>query len=105
MQIKELQDEVTELLEDKGFGTGTDTFWEKTALVHTEVSELADVVKKQGYDAKMYIADEVADIIIRTMNYGVMFDIDIEKAIEMKMFKNWHRGYKYNTVEGGGSDN
>ncbi|WLR49565.1 MazG nucleotide pyrophosphohydrolase domain-containing protein (plasmid) [Halobacillus litoralis] len=103
MDIKDLQQDVTDLLKQKGFGTGD--FWKKTALVHTEVSELADVVKKQGFENKEAIADEVADIIIRTMNYGAMFDIDIDKAVAGKMAENWGRGYQYNTIEGGGADN
>jgi NTP pyrophosphatase (non-canonical NTP hydrolase) len=102
LHIRELQDEVKQLLEEKGFGYSTDTFWEKVALAHTELSELADVVKKQGFDNRESIADEVADVIIRTMNFGAMFDIDIENAIMKKMSKNFKRPHMYNTYGGGG---
>lgn len=101
MKISELQRDVQQLLEQKGFGYGRDTFWEKVALLHTEVSELADVVKKQGFEAKDKIAEEVADIIIRAMNFGPMFGIDIEKAVQEKMDYNFKRPYKYNTYQQG----
>jgi NTP pyrophosphatase (non-canonical NTP hydrolase) len=99
MHISELQDLVKELLVEKGFGYGKDTFWEKLALTHTEVSELADVVKKQGFDAQADIEGEVADIIIRAVNFAVMFDFDLESAISEKMSNNFNRPYKYNTHE------
>jgi NTP pyrophosphatase (non-canonical NTP hydrolase) len=100
MHIGQLQNEVENLLKVKGFECTTDSFWEKVALCHTEVSELADLVKKQGINAdKAEIGAEVADIIIRAMNFGIMFNIDIESAIDFKMQANFKRPYKYNTYQ------
>lgn len=95
MKISELQKEVQQLLRQKGFSYSPDTFWEKIALLHTEVSELADVVKKKGFGAKKEIAEEIADIFIRAMNFGLMFDIDVEQAIRDKMAYNFTRPYQY----------
>lgn len=99
MRIKELQELTKKLLEEKGFPYSPDIFWQKIALTHTEVSELADVVKKKGFGAKEEIAEEIADIIIRTMNFGLMFDIDVEEAIKKKMAYNFTRPRLYNTFE------
>jgi NTP pyrophosphatase (non-canonical NTP hydrolase) len=98
MTIQQLQAEVKELLDSKGFAYGQDTFYEKASLAHTEISELVDVIKKQGYTAQEDIEAEVADIIIRTVNFALMFDFDLELAIRKKMAKNWKRPYRYNTI-------
>jgi NTP pyrophosphatase (non-canonical NTP hydrolase) len=102
LHIRELQADVTKLLEEKGFGYSIDTFWEKVTLAHTELSELADHVKKNGFGDKEAIGSEIADVMIRTMNFGAMFDINIEEAIQKKMDKNFKRPHMYNTYGGGG---
>lgn len=102
MKINELVADVKELLDEKGFAYDKSQFWEKVALAHTEISELADVVKKKGMkdiEAQIDIEHEVADIIIRTVNFALMFDFDLEQAIQRVMDKNWKRPTKYNTVD------
>lgn len=100
MEIHELQAEVKELLQTKGFNVKPENFWEVISLIHTEVSEVADEVKKNGFTRPEAISEEVADIIIRTMNLAVMFNFDVGDAIRKKMNKNWKRPYKYGTFEG-----
>lgn len=102
MEIHELQAEVKELLQTKGFNVKPENFWEVISLIHTEVSEVADEVKKNGFTRPEAISEEVADIIIRTMNLAVMFNFDAGDAIRKKMNKNWKRPYKYGTFEGRG---
>jgi len=99
MQIQTLQREVKNLLDSKGFKYEKDlaTFYEKASLAHTEISELVDVVKKKGLDAQEEIQEEVVDIIIRTINFAIMFDFSLEEAIQKKMDKNWKRPFRYNT--------
>ncbi len=99
MGINELKEDVQNLLDEKGFKYGKDSFWEKATLAHTEISELADVIKKKGYEAQEEIEAEFADIIIRAMNFALMFDIDAEQAIKKKMTYNHKRPYMYNTVD------
>lgn len=99
MRVAELQAEIKQLLDEKGFEYGKDTFWEKVTLAHTELSELADAVKKKGFSCQEDIEAEFADIIIRTMNFALMFDFDAEKAIAAKMAKNFKRPFKFNTYE------
>jgi NTP pyrophosphatase (non-canonical NTP hydrolase) len=99
MKINDLVLEVKYLLDSKGFAYDRSTFWEKATLAHTEISELADVIKKKGYEAQEEIEAEVADIIIRTINFALMFDFDLENAIRNKMNKNWDRPFRYNTTQ------
>jgi NTP pyrophosphatase (non-canonical NTP hydrolase) len=101
LRIAELQTEVKQLLDEKGFAYDKSTFWEKVALAHTEISELADAVKKKGFSCQEDIEAEFADIIIRTMNFALMFEFDAEKAIANKMAKNFERPYKFNTYSEG----
>ncbi|MDQ0976669.1 NTP pyrophosphatase (non-canonical NTP hydrolase) [Neobacillus niacini] len=105
MTIKELQSQVKQLLDEKGFAYDKSTFYEKASLAHTEISELVDVIKKQGMNENSQedIEAEVADIIIRTMNFALMFDFDLDTAIQKKMDKNFKRPFKYNTYEEGGA--
>ena len=56
-----------ELLTEKGFTLTIDDRVEKTVLLNTEISELADAVKKGlGRDAE---GAEIADIVIRATNF------------------------------------
>ncbi|NGY84973.1 hypothetical protein F6Y03_31115 [Bacillus megaterium] len=52
MRLAELQAEIKQLLDEKGFEYGKDTFWEKVTLAHTELSELADAVKRKVFHVK-----------------------------------------------------
>ena len=99
MEVKQLQAEIKELLDSKGFAYGKDSFYEKASLAHTEISELVDVIKKKGHDAQEDIEAEFADIIIRTMNFALMYGFDAETAIRKKMDANWKRPYRYNTFK------
>lgn len=99
MRLAELQADIKKLLDEKGFEYGQETFWEKVALAHTEISELADAVKKKGFSCQEDIEAEFADIIIRAMNFPLMFNFDAEKAIADKMEKNFNRPFQYNTFK------
>jgi NTP pyrophosphatase (non-canonical NTP hydrolase) len=99
MELNKLVKDVKRLLDEKGFPYDQSTFYEKVALLHTEVSELTDVIKKKGYGAQEEIEEEIADIFLRAMNFALMFDFDLEEAIARKMMKNWQRPFKYNTFE------
>ncbi|SHJ63819.1 hypothetical protein SAMN02745227_00294 [Anaerobranca californiensis DSM 14826] len=70
MRIFDLQQQVYNLLKEKGFPTGKDNFNVKLVLLHTEVSELADAVKK-GRTGDY--GQELADIIIRLLNIPIMY--------------------------------
>lgn len=70
MKISELQSQIQSLLNEKGFANGKDRFNVKVVLLHTEVSELADAIKKGRTED---FGPELADIIIRLLNMPLMF--------------------------------
>ena len=70
MKIQLLQSKIDELLLEKGFPNGKDKFNVKVVLLHTEVSELADAIKKGREED---FGPELADIIIRLLNMPLMF--------------------------------
>lgn len=64
----------------------------KLALIITEVSEAIESVRKQDFNN---FKEELADIIIRTLDLSDILFIDIEKEIDLKMDKNEKRPYKH----------
>ncbi|QNO16257.1 hypothetical protein HYG86_16510 [Alkalicella caledoniensis] len=70
MKIAQLQEGIKILMEEKGFANGKDKFMVKVVLLHTEVSELADAIKKGREED---FGQELADIIIRLLNMPLMF--------------------------------
>lgn len=68
--IKENTPKVQALLDEKGFACTTDLIYEKVALLHTEIAELTDAFKKgKGKESE---SEEIADIIIRLLNFPIM---------------------------------
>lgn len=70
MKIGQLQKDIQALMEEKGFANGKDRFIVKVVLLHTEISELADAIKK---GRTVDYGQEMADIIIRLLNMPLMF--------------------------------
>jgi NTP pyrophosphatase (non-canonical NTP hydrolase) len=70
VKISVLQKEVQDLLKEKGFPVGKEHFNVKLVLLHTEVSELADAIKKGRSED---YGGELADIIIRLLNIPLMY--------------------------------
>lgn len=75
---------------------------QKLALVHTEVSEAVEALRKDGYESEEYglfekdsFADELADSIIRILDLCGELEIDIEKQIQWKLTKNKQREFMH----------
>jgi len=76
----------------------------KLALIHSEVSEILEAIRKEQGDAK--VADEFADVFIRTLDlwaalkdYGwIAENIDIEDAINLKAGVNKTRPQKHGVL-------
>lgn len=75
---------------------------QKLALVHTEVSEAVEALRKDGYELNGYglfekdsFADELADSIIRILDLCGELDIDIQKQIDWKLAKNKEREFMH----------
>ena len=81
---------------EKGFVPTLKDKYKLSALLHTEVSEYVDAIKK-GLP-KDDVESEVADIFIRACNLVLAEKMDIAKAIRRKMGKNFGRPWGYGTI-------
>jgi len=73
------------------YDTGRE-FPEAIALMHSELSEALEAHREgRDYD----IPEELADTIIRILDWCGHRDIDIEEAIERKMAINKERPYRH----------
>lgn len=74
-------------------------FWEsvnlpeKIALMHSELSEALEVLRKGGQKAEL--AEELADTVIRIFDFCGFLNIDLGEAILIKMEYNASRPYKH----------
>lgn len=73
----------------------------KLTLIHSEVSEVCEALRKPFPETSKKIPpymeeeDELADIIIRVMDYCGRRNIDIGGAVALKMQYNSNRPYKH----------
>lgn len=64
---------------------------EKIALIHSEVSEVLEAIRKGD---RFNEAEELADVAIRLLDYCGRYNIDLGAAIEQKMLRNYQRPFK-----------
>lgn len=121
VDLNDLRDAAHENACDKGWWTGKEErqFTEIIALLHSEVSEALEAYRSHGpreewfrnvapedmvpytedYAARGYkpegVPSELADIIIRVLDVAGAYDIDIERAVRMKMAYNRTRPYRH----------
>lgn len=112
MNLSDWQDYVYKSMDEKGFhsdrtNTGRDDTLVRLCLIHTEVSEAADIVKKHGLTKSNLheFALELADIQIRLLDLAGCVDINLEEATKQKMEINMKRPYKYGTPDAEKSTN
>ena len=71
----------------------------KIALIHSEVTEILEAVRKPSSDKHLphlsSEAVELADVAIRVLEYAGAFGIDLGAAIEEKMAFNRKRPFKH----------
>ena len=65
---------------------------EKIALMHSELSECLEAIRKGDRENE---AEELADTVIRILDYCGNFGIDLGAAIERKMLANYARPFKH----------
>jgi NTP pyrophosphatase (non-canonical NTP hydrolase) len=68
--------------------TNTMAVW--TAKTHSEVSEVWDAFRKQEDD---HVPEEIADVLILTLELAAHLRIDVDKIIREKAAKNAERPY------------
>ncbi len=90
LTLKEIETKVMDLAKQKGFGIDKDKIIvaEKFALIHSEVSEAYEAYRKQKFVGKDCFSEELADVLIRTIQLCSIFGIDIEAEILKKLESN-----------------
>lgn len=106
MTLNDWRDEVWRLMEAKGFHAGRgntrDDVLVRLCLVHTEVSEAAQEVKRHWTGdgepgVRAVLAEEVADTLIRLLDLCGCLGIDVDGAVSVKHAKNAARPQNYGT--------
>jgi NTP pyrophosphatase (non-canonical NTP hydrolase) len=99
MDIQTIQEESHKNSKKSGFWDDNESFAEKTALIHSELSEALEADRKGLYDDKLPDRDgrevELADAIIRICDLAEAYGFDLDTAINEKMVYNAGRGYKH----------
>lgn len=108
LPIAQLQAEAWATAEAKGFHEDIRTLNPRQAalirlaLIHTEVSEATQEVKRHGVDSAVIrkrIAHELADVLIRCGDLAEMLGLNLEEACRTVLATNRARPYKYGTPE------
>ena len=101
--LNELAKESHEIAKEKGWYATKRTFGDYIALFHSEISEAFEEYRNNKEYDEIYFEDEkpcgipieIADLIIRICDFVEYANIDIEKAISIKMDYNKTRSFRH----------
>lgn len=92
--INEIMEDAFQTANNNGFWDHSkDEFATQMALIHTEVSEATAAYR--NFEDLEHVAEELADVIIRTANVCKRFGLDLEGAILKKLEFNKSRPYMH----------
>jgi len=106
--IHDLQSQAWSTAEAKGFHEGLqhlpprEAALVRLALIHTEVSEATQEVKRHGLANELIrkkIACELADVLIRCADLAETIGVDLEEAVLTVLEYNTKRPYRYGTPD------
>ena len=95
MKLNELKERCYDTAKKNGFWDKERNDGEAIALMHSELSECLEAMRKGNWDGKDGVAEELADCIIRILDYCGGKNIDIVSALERKTEVNKSRPYKH----------
>ena len=104
MTITELQEQVGETNAANGWHTGDISPVERIALIVTECAEAIEELRAGHPVDETYYPDsvkpegvpsEIADVVIRCLDFAFVYGIDLEAAIVEKLAYNGGRGWRH----------
>jgi len=93
--LKTLQKECHEVAKSKGFWDEERNNAEMIALMHSELSEALEAMRDGNWHERHGVAEELADCVIRILDFCEGRGIDLEAEIVKKYKKNKERPYKH----------
>lgn len=85
----------------KGFYEEDKNLGEMLALIHSELSEVLEVIRvdeamtSEKIPPHPAVGEELADVLIRVLDLSAHMGIDISSCVEAKMVYNWTRPHKH----------
>ncbi len=105
MSLNEMAERFYNIAASKGFHDTPGNIGERVALIHSEVSELLEAYRNGNPPCTKCpelssAQEEVADIIVRTLDLAHEFGIDVDQAVDVKTAYNktrprMHGGKKF----------